>query len=133
LKGSIYTSRLFCLLTSITNSQKDHDPLTSYLGSVCTIRKITLIFTKVPLEGTIGLSKEDRLVLLVGEVTINGPRGEPAFRMDVKDKKGLQKRVDPIFPEQNPAIGRWVNGLRTGNGLVENFPRGRGSELRMSP
>jgi hypothetical protein len=107
------------LLTNITNSSKNHEPLTFYLGSVCTIRRVSVIFTKVPLEGKIGLEEKESLILVVREVQVHGARGEPAFRMDVTDKKGVQKRGDFISPHDDPAIGRWVNGLRTGNGLVE--------------
>jgi hypothetical protein len=119
------------LLTSITNSP--HEPLTSYLGSVCTIRGITVCFTNVPLDGKKGLEKEESLFLLVREVKIIGSRGEPAFRMDVKDNKGVQKRGDFMSPHNDPAIGRWVNGLRTGNGLVASSSmRGMGRKLSIS-
>jgi hypothetical protein len=133
---------LFCFLfLLITNSREDNEPLSSYLGSVCTLRKITLKFTKLPLDGKTGLSDEDHLALFVGELTIIGSRGEPAFRKDVqvkpafdKDiqvKKGFVRRGGFIDPDDDPAIARWVNGLRTGNGLVHGFVPERGPELNI--
>jgi len=100
----------------MTIRRKDHEPFRAYLGGIFLLSKITLTFTKVPLEGKVGLSEGDQLVLLVGDVKYLGSRGEPAFHMDIVDKNGIHRRGEFITPAEDPTIGRWVKGLQTGNG-----------------
>ncbi|KIM26992.1 hypothetical protein M408DRAFT_330347 [Serendipita vermifera MAFF 305830] len=96
------------------------------LGNKCMLTQVKLLFTKVPLDdGQVGLSADDRLVFQVSDMRTHRGRGR-----GVDPPKEVGKQRTFTVPEKDKIVGRWIEGLRTGNGFIlqAEKERARGGE-----